>query len=78
MKETALYCAWRAVKSDEVVTVDPSDEMVTIPNWPCALCAGKYEKAMPPDHTGVMSEPKRATTSVQRRGGDVMQPNSLK
>jgi len=78
MKVTALYSVWRFLKSSEVVIVDPSAEIVTMPNWPCALCAGKYEKAMPPDHTGAMSELKRATASVQRRGGDVMQPYSLK
>lgn len=78
MKETWAYCAWRFVKSVEVVTLDPFAEIVTIPNWPCALSAGKYEKARPPDHTGVISEPKRAATSVQTRGPDVRQPNSLK
>ena len=73
-----LYFVTRLLKSVEVVTVDPSAEIVTMPNWPCALCAGKYEKAIPPDHTGAISGPKRATASVQRRGGEVIQPYSLK
>jgi len=52
--------------------------MVTMPNWPCTLSAGRYEKATPPEKTEDMLVLSNAPTSVQRRGGDVIHPNSLK
>ena len=36
-----LNCACRRVKSSETVTVVLSEEMVTMPNWPWELVAGK-------------------------------------
>src|ERR1700722_20276825 len=75
---TFAYCAANAVKSGLVVTVVPSGEMVTIPNSPAALSAGKYEKAIPPDQTSAIKSLNSAPTSVQSRGGEVMHPNSLK
>lgn len=39
--EIAAYSAAKAVKSLLVVTFDPSDDIVTIPNCPAALAAGK-------------------------------------
>lgn len=38
---TAPYAACKLEKSVDVVTVDPSVEMLTMPNWPASLCAGK-------------------------------------
>jgi len=39
--ETLVYCASRPVKSSLVVTVVPSADMLTRPNSPAALSAGK-------------------------------------
>jgi hypothetical protein len=72
------YSASSESKSALGVTVLPSAEIFTIPNCPCALSAGKYENAIPPDQTLDIRLLKRAWVSVQSRGGDVMQPNSLK
>ena len=52
--ETFPNCAASLVKSELVVTVLPSAEMLTIPNWPWIDVAGKYEKATMPDHSGVI------------------------
>jgi hypothetical protein len=73
---TAPYAACKLVKSVDVVTVDPS--IVTMPNWPASLCAGKYEKATPPDQTGAASVPNSAATSAQGRGYGLLHPYSLK
>lgn len=62
------YAACKLAKSAPVVTVDPSAEILTMPNWPASLVAGKYEKATPPDHTGAAEEPNSAATSSQGRG----------
>lgn len=72
----AVYSVARRSKSAVVVTVLPL--MVTIPNWPWAEAAGKYENAIPPDQTGDISEEKIACVSVHRRGPPSIQPNSLK
>lgn len=34
---TAAYAACKFAKSVDVVTVDPSEEMLTMPNWPASL-----------------------------------------
>lgn len=47
----ALRTFLRVVKSLETVTVVLSEEMLTIPYPPTAE---KYEKAIPPDQTGVI------------------------
>jgi ABC-type molybdate transport system substrate-binding protein len=78
MKETRPYCVFKLSKSALVVTVLVSCEIVTMPNCPAALAAGKYENAIPPDQTVFISELNRAIDSVQRRGGEETQPNSLK
>ena len=75
---TAPYAVFKLLKSVLGVTVDPSEEMLTIPNWPASLCAGKYEKAMPPDQTGAASVPNSAATSAHGRGYGLLHPYSLK
>jgi hypothetical protein len=65
-------------KSVVVVTVDPSEESVIIPNWPASLWAGKYEKATPPDQTGAALEPNSAATSAHGRGYGLLHPYSPK
>lgn len=73
---TAPYAACKLAKSVDVVTVDP--EILTMPNWPASLCAGKYEKATPPDQTGAARVPNNAATSAQGRGYGLLHPYSLK
>jgi hypothetical protein len=75
---TAPYAACKLAKSVDVVTVDPSAEILTMPNWPASLCAGKYEKATPPDQTGAARVPNSAATSAQGRGYGLLHPYSLK
>jgi hypothetical protein len=75
---TAPYAVCKLVKSVLVVTVDPSEDMLTIPNWPASLVAGKYEKATPPDQTGAASLLNRAATSAHGRGYGLLHPYSLK
>ena len=74
--EICPYWVFRRSKSSDVVTVFPL--IVTIPNSPCPLSAGKYEKAMPPLQISVMGLANSVPTSVQRRGGEVIHPYSLK
>ena len=78
LKVTRPYCVFNEVKSVLVVTVVVSCEIVTMPNCPAALVAGKYENAIPPDQTVFISGPNKAIDSVQRRGDPETQPNSLK
>lgn len=78
IRVTPPYCVWRLVKSVPGVTVLLSVEIVTMPNSPAALVAGKYENAIPPVQTVFMSVPNITGTSAQVRGETVLQPNSLK
>jgi hypothetical protein len=75
---TAPYAVFKLVKSVLVVTVDPSADILTIPNWPASLCAGKYEKATPPDQTVEAAVLKSAVTSAHGRGYGLLHPYSLK
>jgi hypothetical protein len=75
---TLPYAAAKLVKSVDVVTVDPSEEILTMPNSPSLLSAGKYEKATPPDKTGAAWVLNSAATSSQGRGYGLLQPYSLK
>jgi hypothetical protein len=54
---TLAYCAFRRLKSLDVVTVLLSEDKVIIPKLPWA---GKYEKAKPPDQLGTISGPNNA------------------
>jgi hypothetical protein len=75
---TAPYAVSKLVKSVDGMTVDPSGENVTMPNWPESLCAGKYEKATPPDQTGAAFALNSAPTSAHGRGYGTLHPYSLK
>lgn len=72
------YWVTKLLKSSLGVAVVPSDDMLTIPNCPAELEAGKYEKARPPLHISVIGEAKSVPVSVHTRtpGLQVSLPNS--